>query len=182
MKLRLPVLLLATLLASAACTAAADPGASPAAAGSDPDAPWRTSPLRDSRTGETFAVDDLRGKLVAIEPMAVWCSNCRIQQLEAATALTMLADPDIVYVSVDVDPNERDEDLAKYADQWGFEWRFVVADVDVARSLADEFGPQVLSPPSTPLIIVAPNGDVVDQHFGIRTATELFELFSQHRS
>lgn len=182
MNLRIPALAMAGLLMAAACTTGSSPG-DPAPGGSpDLDAAWRTAPLRDSRTGETFTVNDLAGKLVAIEPMAVWCSSCKIQQLEAAAALAQLDDPDIVYVSVSVDPNERDQDLADYADLWGFDWRFVVADADLARALADAFGPQILSPPSTPMILVAPSGEVVEQHFGIRGASDLVELFDAHRS
>lgn len=141
---------------------------------------WRTAALVDARTGESFTIDGLRGKLVAIEPMAIWCTNCRIQQGEAAAALDRLDDPDVVYVSVDVDPNERAGDLAAYADGSGFDWAFVVATKEVARSLAATFGDQILSPPSTPLILVGPDGEVVDQHFGIRSADDLVELFSQH--
>ena len=141
---------------------------------------WRTTALVDTRSGDTFTIDELKGKLVVIEPMAIWCSNCRIQQGEAAVALDRLDDPDIVYLSVDVDPNERAGDLAAYADGSGFDWAFVVATKEVARSLAATFGDQILSPPSTPLILVGPDGEVVDQHFGIRSADDLVELFSQH--
>ena len=141
---------------------------------------WRTTALVDTRSGDTFTIDELKGKLVVIEPMAIWCSNCRIQQGEAAVALDRLDDPDIVYLSVDVDPNERAGDLAAYAVESGFDWAFVVATKEVARSLAATFGDQILSPPSTPLILVGPDGEVVDQHFGIRSADDLVELFSQH--
>ncbi len=141
---------------------------------------WRTTALVDTRSGDTFTIDELKGKLVVIEPMAIWCSNCRIQQGEAAVALDRLDDPGIVYLSVDVDPNERAGDLAAYADESGFDWDFVVATKEVARSLAATFGDQILSPPSTPLILVGPDGEVVDQHFGIRSADDLVELFSQH--
>jgi hypothetical protein len=180
--MRIPSLMLAALLVVAACTSEGLSGSTAPAAGSDPGAAWRTLPLQDSRTGETFTINDLHGTLVAIEPMAIWCSNCRIQQLEAAAALDAMADPDIVYISIDVDPNERVGDLAEYADRWGFTWRFVVAAPDVARSLADEFGPQVLSPPSTPLILVGPDGVVVHQSFGIHGAGDLVELLTQHRT
>lgn len=50
----------------------------------------------------------------------------------------------------------------------------------MASSLADEFGPQILSPPSTPLIAVAPDGAVVDQHYGIVRAAELAERLARH--
>jgi hypothetical protein len=181
-RIRTPLAALAALaaltLAVGACSTGGG-GATPAAS-PDTTAAWRSTPLTDVRTGETFTIDGLAGKLVAIEPMAIWCSNCRIQQTEAATALAALASDDLVYISLDVDPNEPPADLAAYSAEEGFDWPYAVASVDVARSLASEFGAQVLSPPSTPLILVGPDGTVIEQHVGIRRAAELEALFRQH--
>lgn len=173
----IPAAVLGLVLVAAACSAGATsngPGASEA------DAAWRTTPLRDAQTGEEFTIDELRGKLVAIEPMAIWCSNCRIQQHEAAAALDATPSDDLVYLSIDVDPNEQPDALADYAGREGFEWRFVVASRDVARSLAATFGDQVLSPPSTPLILVGPDGGIIEVHFGVRGSDELATLFREH--
>ncbi len=170
--------LVALALVAAACTAGtSEPDAS---ASTGADQIWRTTALRDVNTGEAFTIDALRGKLVAIEPMAIWCSNCRIQQREVAAALAATPSDGVVYVSVDVDPNEQPDALAAYADKEGFDWTFVVASREVARSLAAAFGDQVLSPPSTPMILVGPDGAVIDVHFGIRSASELTALFAQH--
>ena len=166
--------LLAVVVAVAACAPAAGASSAPA------DQVWRTTHLVDVRSGQSFTIDGLRGKLVAIEPMAAWCTNCAIQQGEARAALRTLANPGVVYISLDVDPNERAEDLADYAERWGYDWRFVVAGPDVARSLAATFGDQILSPPSTPLILVGPDGEVVEQNFGIHGADDLVESFSQN--
>lgn len=164
-------------LAALAVTISACVGGGPV--GSDPGSDaWRTAALVDVRTGETLVVNDLRGKLVVIEPMAVWCTTCHIQQGEVAAALATIGSADIVYISLDVDPNERADDLAAYADRSGFDWHFVVATSEVARSLAAAFGDQILSPPSTPQILVAPSGEVVDQHFGIREAARLVADFT----
>jgi cytochrome oxidase Cu insertion factor (SCO1/SenC/PrrC family) len=164
--------LLCLMLVVGACAAPTSP--------SQADAAWRTEPLLDVRTGESFRIDDLRGKLVAIEPMAVWCTSCRAQQREVSIALEELGSQDIVFISVGVDPNERAEALADYAEQWGFDWRFAVAPTAFSRSLADEFGAQVLSPPSTPMIVLDAGGAVVDNHFGIRRAEQLLSLLSAH--
>ena len=177
-------LVLGVALVAAACTGGSTPtGSSPAPAGSvtaGGSAEWRTANLVDARTGDEFTIDGLKGKIVAIEPMAIWCSNCRIQQREAVTALAALASEDLVYIGVDVDPNEQVASLAAYATEQGFDWTFTVASKDVARSLAAEFGDQVLSPPSTPLILLGPDGTVIETHFGIRRADELEALFRQH--
>lgn len=172
------VSVVAVFLVVAAC----EPGTSRSAAepATSANDAWRTAALVDVRTGESFTIDGLRGKLVAIEPMAAWCTNCAIQQGEAQAAQQALATTDLVYISLDVDPNERAADLADYADQRGYDWRFVVAGPEVARSLAETFGDQVLSPPSTPLILIGADGAVIEQHFGIRGASDLVGLFSDH--
>jgi thiol-disulfide isomerase/thioredoxin len=144
-----------------------------------PDDLWRTAELRDVRSGETLVVNELTraGLLVVIEPMAIWCTSCRTQQNEARTALASLDRDDIVYISLDVDPNETEPDLARYADERAYPWHFVVASRDVARSIAQDFGDQVLSPPSTPKIVVARDGQA-EVSFGIKRADQLEAEFA----
>ena len=175
-------LVTAISLAAAACTGGGPTPGESAVGGDDAatDLAWRSAQLTDVRSGETFTIDGLAGKLVAIEPMAVWCSNCRIQQREAVMALAALDSDDLIYVGLDVDPNEQVETLTAYAEEQGFDWTFAVASKDVARSLAAELGDQVLSPPSTPLILLGPDGMVIETHFGIRQAAALEALFRQH--
>jgi len=146
-----------------------------------PDAPpvlpgeaWRTTALLDVRSGEVLTINELTaaGRLVVIEPMAIWCTNCRLQQNEARTALAALDSGDVVYISLDVDPNETEPDLARYADEREYPWHFAVAPRVVSRSLAEVFGDQVLSPPSTPKIVIAPDG-TAEVSFGHKPAAEL---------
>jgi thiol-disulfide isomerase/thioredoxin len=170
-------LLVATTLLLTVLAAGCAPGASqPVPA---PDDLWRTAELRDVRSGETLVVNELvaAGRLVIIEPMAIWCTTCRIQQDEARMALAGLARDDIIYISLDVDPNETEPDLARYADERDYPWHFVVASRDAARSLAQVFGDQVLSPPSTPKIVVAPDGQA-EVSFGIKRADQLQAEFA----
>ncbi len=157
-----------------------NPGQGSAASSATPSEAWRTASLRDVVSGESFRIDDLRGKVVVVETMAIWCVNCRIQQLEAQAALERIASADVVYISLDVDPNEREADLAEYARREGFDWRFVVASPEVSRSLAASFGEQVLSPPATPLVVLDPDGAVIETHVGIKKAADLVALIEEH--
>jgi cytochrome oxidase Cu insertion factor (SCO1/SenC/PrrC family) len=141
---------------------------------------WRGMALTDARTGATFSIAELSGRLVAIEPMAAWCSNCLRQQKEARKALERLGSDDVVYISLGVDPGEKAGELARYADDEGFGWTFAVATKDVLRELAKEFGDQVLSPPSTPFILVGPDGVVIEQHFGARGADDLAAVLADN--
>jgi thiol-disulfide isomerase/thioredoxin len=160
----------------AACSSVGGPSEG---AGTANDA-WRTASLRDVVTGEEFRISDLQGKVVAIEAMAIWCFNCRLQQAQAQAALEEVDSPDLVYISLDVDPNERDEDLAEYARREGFTWRFAVASPEVSRSLAATFGDQILSPPATPLVVLGPDGELIEKHIGIKGADDLAALFKEH--
>lgn len=174
--MRLAAMILAFALAAAACSSG---GSGDSASGSGQET-WRSATLRDVLTGEEFRIDDLRGKVVAIEAMAVWCVTCRFQQRESQAALDELASSDVVYISLDVDPNEREIDLAEYARREGFDWRFVVASPEVSRSLVATFGDQILSPPATPLVVLDPSGAVVAQHIGITGGSRLVALFKEH--
>ncbi len=156
----------------AGCAPLAETPSEPAAAATVAPELWRTSEMRDVRDGETLRIDGLIGRLVVIEPMAIWCANCQIQQNEARDALASFDNDDIVYISLDVDPNETESDLARYAGERGYAWYFVVASREVARSLAETFGDQVLSPPSTPKIVIDPDGQA-EVSFGIKLAAEL---------
>lgn len=172
--------LIATVLAFVLLAAACSTGGSGDGGRASAQDSWRSATLRDVLTGEEFRIEDLRGKVVAIEAMAVWCANCRFQQLQAQAALDQLASSDVVYISLDIDPNEREADLANYARREGFAWRFAVASPDVSRSLAATFGDQILSPPATPLVILGPEGEVIEQHIGIIGAGDLIALIEEH--
>lgn len=173
--MRLASALLGVALLASACSSASGERSG------DVDAEvWRTTALRDVVTGEEFRIADLEGKVVAIEAMAIWCSTCRLQQAEADAALAEVDSPDVVYISLDVDPNERPEDLADYASREGFGWRFAVAPAEVSRSLAATFGEQILSPPATPLVILGPDGQLIEKHTGIKSAGDLAALIKEH--
>jgi len=175
--MRFAAAVLSVAVLGSACSSAGSGGGSSTGPG---DELWRTTAMQDAVTGEEVRIADLEGKVVAIEAMAIWCTTCRTQQLEAQAALEQVGSPDVVYISLDVDPNERPADLAEYARREGFEWRFVVAPQEVSRSLARTFGDQILSPPATPLVVLAPDGRVVEQHIGIKSAGDLAALFEEH--
>jgi hypothetical protein len=132
--------------------------------------------LTDVRSGETFTLGELATDHgpVLVEPMAIWCSNCRAQQREVVRAHELGS---FSSVSLDVDLSEAPEDLASYADREGFDWYFAMADAELYRSLQDRFGVAVTNPPSTPLIIIEADGSVRPLEFGrgIRGAEELLD-------
>jgi thiol-disulfide isomerase/thioredoxin len=128
--------------------------------------------LVDVRSGATFTLAELAAeKPVVVETMAIWCSTCRAQQREVVEAH---GTTDFHSVGIDVDPNERAEDLAEYAVREGFDWRFVMADAELVQLLTDRYGFGVTNPPSTPTFIVTADGGIRALEFGhVRSAAEL---------
>ena len=161
----------ATATASVSETSTPAQTTSPSAAPSDP---LLAVELTDVRTGDVFTLAQLAADegTVLLEPMAIWCSSCRAQQHEVVEAHAM---GDFTSVSLDVDLTELPEDLAAYADREGWGWRFAMADADLYRLLQDRFGRAATNPPSTPLIVIEPDGTVRPLEFGtgIRSADEL---------
>jgi len=141
---------------------------------------WATIPLTDVRTGETFTLAGSGDRVVFVEPMAVWCSSCRQQQETAREAVAGLDPSRVTWVAIDVDPNETPEMLARFADENEFPFTYAIAGVDLSRALADAFGAQVLSPPSTPVIVIGTDGTVTLTEFGHKSQERIAELAQQH--
>lgn len=160
--------------------ASATPAASPVDAVVPLTQAWATAPLTDVSTGQTFRIADLAGKVVIIETMAIWCSNCRAQQADVQEALARLPAASVVFVVLDVDPNEDAASLAEYRASNGFEGRYAIAGGDVARAIAADYGDQMLNPPSTPMLIIGTDGKVTLTEFGHKSADEIVTLAQTH--
>jgi thiol-disulfide isomerase/thioredoxin len=133
--------------------------------------PLHTVELYDVNSMTTFTLGELAAERpVLFEMMAIWCTNCRAQQQQVVAAHEMA---DFHSVSLDVDPNERPDDLAQYSMEQGFGWRFALADQALASALRDRFGPAVLNPPSTPMVLLFPDGSVRALEFRSYDAAEL---------
>ena len=144
------------------------------------DQAWAAAPLVDAVTGEPFRIADHAGKVILVETMAIWCSNCLAQQVDVHSALARLPADHVVYVVLDVDPNEDAASLAAYRERHGFLGRYAIAGKDVARALAAEFGDQFLNPPSTPMLVVGTDGTVTRTDFGHKSPDTIVALAEAH--
>lgn len=143
-----------------ASSAPATPDPAAAAAAALASRPWAIAELTDVETGQPFRIADFAGRTVFVESMAIWCTNCRQQQARFREALERLDPESVAYVVLTVEPSESAQDLARYKAERGFAGSYAVAGRDVAAALKDEFGAIVLSPPSVPLVVVAPDGTI----------------------
>jgi len=139
--------------------------------------------LTDVSSGEQFRIADLAasGQVVFVETMAIWCSNCRAQQIAAVAALQELDPATVEWVAIDVETTETADALARYRDQNGFPFRYAIADAPLSRSLVEHFGDVVLSPPSVNVIILGTDGRITHLR-GHHSAADLVALAIDHGS
>lgn len=137
---------------------------------------WYSVSLTNVQSGEAFTINDLNGKVILVETMAVWCSNCKKQQGQVKALHEMLGErDDFVSLGVDIDPNEDGASLKSFTESNGFNWTYVVAPADVSREIASLYGSQFLNPPSTPMLIIDRKGVAHPLPFGIKSAEELLQ-------
>ena len=126
------------------------------------DTSWKTLPLTDARTGETFTLGGFSGETVYVEPMATWCSNCRQQLGNVRDAAARLTGDDVTFIALSVETTLKADALARYAEEQGFDFKFAVMTPELLRALAANFGQTVTVPPSTPHFIIHSDGATSD--------------------
>ena len=135
---------------------------------------WFSMEMTDVRTGETFTMNDFSGKVVLIQTIAQWCPNCLFQQAESRKMAEQLGNPeDLILLSMDVDSNEDEASLQKYAQDFKFEWRFVVGPLEVQRALGNLYSVEYLNPPLDPMLLIDRQGNAHQLPYGLKKADEL---------
>ena len=86
---------------------------------------WKTTPLTDAFTGQTFTLSQYSGKVIVLQFMAVYCQYCLAEGHQLVSVQSTLAGNSktvgqTVIITVDVDPNENVQQLKSYAQQNGF--------------------------------------------------------------
>ena len=135
---------------------------------------WFGTTFTNVSNGETFTINDFKGKVVLVENLAMWCSNCKKQQEQVKLLHELLAmNEDLVSIGLDIDTNEKASDLKTYVENNGFDWIYTVASEEVTREISNLYGAQFLNPPSTPILIIDRKGQAHPMPFGIKSAEEL---------
>ncbi len=138
--------------------------------------------LKDVRSGDSFTINDFKGKVVLVETMAVWCTTCYQQQTQIKALHQSLGmRDDFVSLSLDIDPNEDQSILTTYTQKnSNFDWRYAVAGVDVAHAIGKTFGDQFLNPPSAPIFVVDRHGVAHPLSFGVKSAADLMKAIQPY--
>jgi len=135
---------------------------------------WFYRDLTNVTNGETFRIVDFQGKVVLVETLATWCSNCLRQQNEVLSLMGQMGDrDDFVSLGIDIDTNGQADQLADYVSKNGFFWLYTVADSALVDDIGALYGPQYLNPPSTPMLIIDKQGNTHQLPFGVKSAADL---------
>jgi len=107
--------------------------------------------------------------------MAMWCPTCLFQANEVRKMHKLLDNPDdVISISLDVDVHEDEAALKDYIKEYGFEWRFAIAPLEVARAMGNLYNAEYLNPPLSPMLIIDRNGEVHQLEYGKKSADKLF--------
>ncbi len=85
-------------------------------------------------------------------------------------------------VSVDIDPIENADQLARFGDKYGFTWRLAIGSREMLAEFQNAFGTQFLTPPAEPMFIVDPKGTAHLAPFGHRDAATIRALVAKYRA
>src|ERR1051325_476335 len=135
---------------------------------------WFDVKLTDARTGTIFTMNDFAGKVVLLETIAMWCPNCLFQANEVIKLHKSLDDPeDLISVSLDVDLHEDESSLRQYVEQYGLDWYFAVAPLEVQHDLGNLYNAEYLNPPLSPMLIIDREGNVHQLDYGFKDVDAL---------
>jgi cytochrome oxidase Cu insertion factor (SCO1/SenC/PrrC family) len=130
---------------------------------------WKDVPLRDVSTASVFNVRELKGKPVLLFCFTTWCSICTAQQNEIKR-LQALSPGSFTSLGIDVDPYENEDVVRRYQSDNGFPGVYAIAPPELTNELVNEFGMDIITPASAPMILICSNGTVTQLDRGIKSA------------
>ncbi len=139
---------------------------------------WINFELKDVRTQQTFKISDFQNRPILLESFAVWCPVCAKQQDEIKKLHEELGDS-FISISIDTDPNEDEARVRGHIESKGFDWYYAVSPSEMTQSLIKEFGPEIVSAPSAPVILICPDGNFRKLGSGVKKVEELKEEISK---
>jgi hypothetical protein len=80
----------------------------------------------------------------------------------------------VTSVSLNVDPNEDEQQIKEHTQENGFDWRYAVSPTELTRALVQEYGPSMANPPSAPAVLVCENSTRKLQN-GVKPVSKLRE-------
>ncbi|MCF7872048.1 redoxin family protein [Candidatus Woesearchaeota archaeon] len=140
---------------------------------------WLDYELKDINSNETFKISDFKGKKVMMETFSVWCVNCKQQQNEIKKFNEQCLNEcgeDVVFISINADPNEDEKIVKKHIEENEYSWRYVIAPSDFMNQLMNEFGFVILNAPQAPIVRICEDQSYTLIPTGVKTVEDLKEV------
>lgn len=138
---------------------------------------WREMTLTDARTRDEFRLSDYGGQVVILEMMDPGCPICEDQLRQIAEALEVVGTYAFA-VSVDIG-YKGEAALVNWAETNNATWPVAFISKEFSQALVSEFGPAVVYPGNTPVIIIDPTGTAHVTDPGIKKAAALVQLVNR---
>ncbi|MBN1455564.1 MAG: redoxin domain-containing protein [Methanomicrobia archaeon] len=74
--------------------------------------------------GMRFNLSDFRGSVVVLDLMATWCPVCKEEMPELSQLRQ--SRPEVVIITISVDPTEDEAELRAFKEQYAADWRFAI--------------------------------------------------------
>ncbi len=113
--------------------------------------------------GDKYNLSDFSGNVIILDFMATWCNPCA-DMMENLVEIKNKY-PDLVIISIDVDPTESIEKLMEFREKFRAEWIFTIDDGEISK----KYG--VVGIPKT--IVIDASGRMVFSHIGVVSVSKL---------
>ncbi len=83
---------------------------------------------------------------------------------------------DLILISMDLDLHEDEASLKKYTQDFGFDWRFAIAPLEVQREMANLYSPEYHNPPLDPILLIDRQGNAHQLPYNLKEADALQKI------
>ena len=118
---------------------------------------WHTILLEDINSGRMYTIEELNDRPILLESFAVWCPKCTQQQRENKKFHKEVGEA-VISIGLNTDPNEDESAVLKHTQENEFDWIYSISPPDLTRELINEFGREIVSAPSVPMILICEDG------------------------
>ncbi len=121
--------------------------------------------------GNSFSLDDYQDRFVVLDFMATWCTPCKIEMDELKMIYEKYGEDNVVIISIDVDPTEKNKTIRDFKQEFGDDWIFASG-----PRVGVEY--EVSGIPT--LYILSTGGEIVFKKVGIVSANTISDIINDY--
>jgi peroxiredoxin len=140
---------------------------------------WISYKLTDVRSNKPFTLGDFKGKTTYVGLFTIGCANCRTQLNNLKAAIGKLGADKYGYVGLSVESSLKNEDLAKFANDAGFNWQFAVVPSELLAMWSLSFGRAAVEPTNAVYFVIYPDETISKLYAGdVQSVDDLARILS----